>query len=118
MKEDEKRADVAELEALLDKIRATYRLTDEQIAVKAGYSAGYIAQTLSRKSVPAKLIRALTKEFSDAGKIDGVSELEAVLAVVVDRLSELCADKSGRSVSVERALIEKDAKELSKIRKA
>jgi len=111
-----KKYTVEDLQSILADVRATYGLTDQEISEKGNRNKGYIVQTLSRKSVSPLLIEDIKRVFSDAGKVSTPSDNDALLAVVVDRLSVLLSDRNRRSAQLERELMQKDAEALKEIR--
>ncbi len=110
---------VDELNKLIDAIKGTYRLPEKDIMSRAGYSSEYLYQTKSRGKVSAKLISALVRTFPEAGAVEPApNDTSAVLAVLVEKVAYLMSKSTGRSSQIERELIERDAEQLKKIRKA
>lgn len=107
------------MNTLIDRVKFTYRMTEKEIMKRIGYNDEYLSQTRSRGKVSDKFMQKLRLTFPEAGNVQPpADDMTATVAVLIDRVSSLLSDRSGRSAQIERELIAKDAEELKKIRKA
>lgn len=100
---------IKDLEDLLKEVKYRYGLSEEEICEKVGVNPTYISQCRSRKKVSSKFYLNVKEEFPE---LKNSENDEVVISVLISYVAELLAWKNKTSVSVERAIIEKDVEYL------